>query len=105
MSLSLDEFCGKIIDRILLAESHEEVGWVSGAAMQRLEDHHLNPPIIASFVAKIICELELFNPMDKNAQEWSNIRMARIQFKRIRQQLRASVGSAGQDASNMLSNL
>jgi hypothetical protein len=92
MSLSLDEFRCKLINKVLFAESQEEVMRFSIAAMKGLEHHQVNPHIVIRFVDKIISELESFSPMDKNAQQWSNISMAKMQFWRIKQQLSASVG-------------
>ena len=84
MSSSLDEYRCKLINKILFANSQEEVMRFCDAAMKAQEHHKLDGHIIARFVEKIISELEQFNPMDKDAQQWSNIQMARIQFKRFK---------------------
>ena len=90
MPLSLDEYRCKLVNKILFACSQEEVKRFCDAAMKSLEHHKVNGHIIARFVNKVINELEQFNPMEKDAQQWSNIRMARIQFNRIKQQLSAT---------------
>ncbi len=87
MSLSLDEYRCKLINKILFAGSHEEVKRFCDAAMKGLEHHDVNGHIVARFVEKIISELEQFNPMDKDAQQWSNIQMAKILFNRIKQRI------------------
>lgn len=87
MSLSLDEYRCKLINKILFAGSQVEVRRLCDASMKGLEQHKVNGHIVARFVDKMISELEQFNPMNKDAQQWSNIRMARIQFNRIKQQI------------------
>lgn len=90
MPLSLDEYRYKLINKILFAGSQEEVKRFCDVAMKGLEHHKVNGHIIARFVNKVINDLEQFNPMEKDAQQWSNIQMARIQFNRIKQQLSAT---------------
>lgn len=89
MSLSLDEYRCKLINKVLFADSQEEVKRFCDAAMKGLEHHEVNGHIVARFVEKIISELEQFNPMDKDAQQWSNIQMAKIHFNRIKMRLTA----------------
>jgi hypothetical protein len=91
MSPSLDEYRCKLINKILLADSQEEVKRFCDAAMKALEHHKVNGHIVARFVEKIISELEQFNPMDKDAQQWSNIHMARIVLKQIKKNQEATL--------------
>ncbi|MBK5272128.1 MAG: hypothetical protein JJE22_14055 [Bacteroidia bacterium] len=91
MPLSLDEFRCKLINKILFAGSQNEVKRFCNAVMSALEHHKVNGHIIVRFVDKVISELELFNPMQKDAQQWSNIQMAKIQFNRIKKQISATV--------------
>jgi len=91
MPLSLDEYRCKLINKILFADSQVEVKRYCDAAMKGLEHHKVNGHIAVRFVDKVIGELEKFNPMKKDAQQWSNIQMARIQFNRIKQQINATV--------------
>ncbi len=90
MSLSLDEYRCKLINKILCAGSQEEVKRFCDAAMKGLENHKVNGHIAVRFVEKMISELERFNPMDKDAQQWSNILMAKIQFNRIKHRISAT---------------
>lgn len=91
MSLPLDEYRCKLINKILFACSQDEVKRFCDAAMKGLEHHKVNGHIVIRFVDKVISELEQFNPMKKDAQQWSNIQMARIHFNRIKQQIGATV--------------
>jgi len=90
MPLTLNEYRDKLINKILLAGSQEEVKRFCHAAIKGLEQHKINGHIIARFADRMISELEQFDPLKKNAQQWSNIRMARIEFNRIKQQINAT---------------
>lgn len=91
MSLSLDEYRTKLINKILFAASQEEVKRFIDAAIKALEQGKVNGHIISRFIEKIISDFELFNPMEKEAQQWSNIKFARILFNRIKKDLNAAV--------------
>ena len=87
MSLSLDEYRCKLITKIMFSASQREVERFCDAAMKGLEHHRVNDHIIARFADKMINELEQFDPMKKDAQQWSNIQLAKILFKRIKQKI------------------
>lgn len=91
MSLSLNEFTAKLINNILFAASQEDVKRFTDAAMKALEQNKVNGHIRVRFVNRVIGKLELFNPVNKNAQQWSNIKIAGIFFNRIKQDLNAPV--------------
>jgi hypothetical protein len=40
--------------------------------------------VILEFIDSITGILDQFNPMNKTPQQWSNIKMARIQFRQVR---------------------
>jgi len=84
MSLTIDECRYKLIDKILFAYSQDEVKRYIETAMKGLQEHKVNGHIIARFVEKTAQHLEEFSPMSHNAQQWSNIKMARIQFHHIK---------------------
>ena len=84
MSLSLPDYRAKLISKIMLSNSQVEVKRFIDTAMTSLEKYKLNGFIIDRFVDKTIDELETFTPMNQEPQQWSNIRMARIVFNRIR---------------------
>ncbi len=87
MSLSLDDYSTKLINKILFATSQEEVKRVIDNAVKALEQYKVNGHIVVRFIDKISSELDLFNPMNKDAQQWSNIKISRIQFFRIKRNL------------------
>ncbi len=84
MALQLNEYRTKLIDKILFARSQEEVKRYIDAALKALIQNQVNGHIIARFIEKILSELESFNPMNKDAQQWSNIKMAIILFTRLK---------------------
>jgi hypothetical protein len=84
MSLTLNEYTAKLINKILFAGSQEEVKRFIDAAMKALEQNKVNGHLIARFIDKMAGELEQFNPMNKDAQQWSNIRYSKIIFNRMK---------------------
>jgi hypothetical protein len=93
MSFSADEYRTKLINKILLAASQEEVRACIDTAMKAFEHSEANRSSIPGFIEKIIHDLELFNPLKKEAQQWSNIKFARILFNRIRNTANAPISS------------
>ncbi len=84
MSLSLDEYRTKLINIILLAGSQEEVSNFIQKANITLAKSKAIGQLKASFYEEIIKDLSSFSPMEKNAQQWSNIKVAIILFNRLK---------------------
>ena len=78
----LDEYRTKLINKIMFATSQEDVKCLIDTAMNTLELHKVHGHIISRFNEKILSDLEMFNPMKKEAQQWSNIKFAKIIFNR-----------------------
>lgn len=87
MPLSLTDYRTKLLSKIMLASSQEEVKRYIDTAMKSLEQYKLNGHIISRFVDKIIDDLELYSPLNKDEKQWSNIKMARICFNQIKRKL------------------
>ncbi len=87
MSLSLTEYRIKLITKIMFASSQNEVKRYIDASVKSLEQNKLNGHIITRFTDKMLDELESFSPLNKEAQQWSNIKMARICFNQIKRKL------------------
>lgn len=87
MLVPMDEYRVKLINDLVFAASQDEVKSLINASIRVLEENKVNSHIISRFIERIINELELFNPMKKDAWQWSNIKLARILFKRLRGQL------------------
>lgn len=84
MPITLNDYRCKLINKILFAASQEEVGSFIDAAMKGLEENKVNGHIVYRIVNMLIYDLEQFNPMDKNAQQWSNIKLARTLFNKLK---------------------
>ena len=91
MSLSLNEYRTKLINHILYSKSQDEVNRYINAAIKALEQNKVNGHIINRFVDKILSELDEFSPMNNDAQHWSNIKMAKILFNRIKSKMNTQV--------------
>lgn len=86
MSVKLNEYRTKQINNILNATSQEEVRTSIDTTIRMLKQNQLHTMAIPGFVEEVIAQLELFNPMNKNAQQWSNIQVAKIFFYRLKNQ-------------------
>ena len=84
MTLSLDEYRFKLVNTILLANSQQEVKRFSDDAMKELMHHKIEGPRITQFLDRILGDLGEFTPMNKDSQQWSNIKMAIIHFNRLK---------------------
>jgi hypothetical protein len=91
MSLLSDEYCTNFLEKILFSASQEGVKRIIDVTIKDLEQRKAGTYIIASFVDKITIELDSLNPMNKDAQQWSNIKIARIQFFRIKRNLESTI--------------
>ena len=87
MSNTIDDYRCKLINKILFAQSQDEVKRFVEAAMKGLQAHNVNKHIIARFIEKMLQHLGEFNAMNQDAQQWSNIKMARIQFNQVKRSL------------------
>lgn len=87
MALSVKEYQEKLINKIALAASQQEVGELCDSVMKKLETLKVNIYIAAQFVNKLLRELESFKPDEKKVQQWINIHRARIYFDVVRLQL------------------
>jgi hypothetical protein len=74
----------KLLKEILSAGSQEDVKRLIKEGVLLLEKNGINDQIICQLVSKLIKELDLFSPIKKNAQQWSNIKIAKIQLFRIK---------------------
>ncbi len=87
MPAALNEFRTKLVNNILVAASQQQVDNIIDAAMKQLEIKKVNKNNKVLFVDHIIEQLHLFSAMKKDAQQWSNISMAKILFNRIKNEL------------------
>ncbi len=91
MSATINEYSAKLINKILPAASQEEVKKMIDESMNGLEQKKIIGEMAINFVDHMVTELELLSPMNKDAQQWSNIQLSKIIFHRIRHQFTAIV--------------
>ena len=78
MLTSLIEIRADLITKIKVASSQNEVKYMIDKAMQKLEENKIAGNMVSGFTDNMLSELESFSPMNKDAQQWSNIKMAMI---------------------------
>jgi hypothetical protein len=84
MSITIDDYRCKLINKILFSSSPDEARRFINVAMKSLEEHKVNGYIIVRFIDKMILDLEQFDPANKNEEQRNNIKMAGILFKQIK---------------------
>lgn len=77
----------RLITEILFACSQEEVKDCVENALQDFSRNKTEDHLIRQFIDTSLEELEGFSPMNKDALQWSNIKIARIYFFRLKQEL------------------
>lgn len=85
MTESINNFHGRLINKIMVAASQEEVRILIDTAIAYLEESKINGYLIVQFINEATKELEQFNPIKETAQGWSNIKMALIHFRKVMQ--------------------
>lgn len=88
MPLSLQEYQAKLISKILLSKSHDEVKRYIDTAVKKLEEHGIDGHIVARFIDKTMDELEGFSPVNETVEQWSNIKIAKVLLFRIQRQMK-----------------
>lgn len=89
MSILLDEYKTKLVNKILFATSQDDVKHFVDKAIKDLRE--IDDHVVSGFIENIHYDLALFNPMTKDAQQWSNIKMAIILFNRFRNKLNSAI--------------
>ena len=83
MAQPSDEYRIKLINKILFATSQEQVKGSIDEAIQAMEQNKVNKHLIARFTTRMINDLESFDPMNKEAQQWANIKSAKVLLNRV----------------------
>lgn len=85
MTLPLDTYQRTLISEILLVTTQDEVKKCCDSVVEQLQYHKVHGHIVMRFLDKVISELEGFSPMNRSAEQWSNIKTARVYLNRIKQ--------------------
>lgn len=72
-----------LIQQILSAKSQEEVMKLIDASIKWTRADLLGEPGLRSFVDRTLNEIRQSDPLNKSAEQWSNLKMAKIYFNRI----------------------
>jgi hypothetical protein len=91
MPHTFDAYSTNLVNDILWASSQEEVNDLIAATMIVIEQKETDLLKRVALVERLKDELSLFNPFNKDAQQWSNITLARILLNRYLQQQRVVV--------------
>ena len=78
---SQDNDRSTLIQQILSAKSQDEVKRVIDTSLKTTRPD----PVIRSFVDRVLSDILQSDPMNQSAEQWSNLKMAKIYFNRIRQ--------------------
>lgn len=87
MPISLNDSGKALINKILVAESQQEVKQCIDNLLGKMKQRNDSAANVAGFVDSTVHHLENLNPMDKDAMQWSNIKMARIHLQHIKRAL------------------
>lgn len=84
MVAAINTFCCKLINKLLFADSHDEMQTIIYTAVKELKEHTVHNYIIGRLLDKTIESLGDMKPYDNNSQQYANIKMSKIaltQFK------------------------
>jgi translation initiation factor IF-3 len=86
-----DDYRYRLINMILFASSQEQVKTIIDDMTREMEEKKVNKHIVARQLGKVISDLDSFNPVEKQAQQWNNIKLARILLRRKWTQLHSPI--------------
>jgi hypothetical protein len=84
MSLTLSEYRNKMVAKLLGAPGHNEVKRFINAGMRGLNAHQVHGHTIINFIDKALGDLNAFSPMNYDARQWANIKLARVLFRQLK---------------------
>jgi hypothetical protein len=87
MSMTINDYRCKLINKILFSNTQEEVKRYIDAAMRGLSMHKVNGHLVTRFADRTSRDLAAFSPMDYGTQQWTNIKMARMHFNQLKSSL------------------
>ena len=77
MPVNIDDHRCKLIDKILLANSHNEVQISIYTPVKELKEHRVHNYIIRKFLDKTIESLQDVKPCNHNSHQYINIKMSK----------------------------
>lgn len=91
MAPQSDDYRNRLINMILFAYSQERVKMIIDDVSREMDEKKVNKHIVVRQVGKLISDLDSFNPVEKQAQQWNNIKLARILLRRKWTQLHSPI--------------
>lgn len=92
---NLDDYRHKLIEKIIQADSLEEIKWRLIGAVDDLKDHELNGHLIHRFIDKSINQLNGLSLLDADIKTGLNSKFAKTQLELIKRR------SVGENTSNV----
>jgi hypothetical protein len=81
---NLDDYRHKLIDKIIGAESLEEIKWLLSGAVNDLKDHELNGHLMDRFIDKSIDQLNGLGLLHADIKIGLNSKFAKTQLELIK---------------------
>ena len=78
MPPTINEYSVKLINKILPAASQEDVKKIIDECMNALEQKKVTGQVLLKFADNMVTQLDQLSPMNKDAQQWSNIQLSKI---------------------------
>ena len=78
MPATIDACCCKLTNKLLFADSQDEIQTFIYTAVKELKEHKVHNYIIRRFLDKTIESLEDIKPCDNHSQQYANIKMSKI---------------------------
>lgn len=79
----LDEYRAALINKILSASSQQEVKYCIDEAINEMEKAGMDTGQVERFTRKTMFDLGSFDPLGKEAQQWANIKSAKVLLNRV----------------------
>ncbi|TWI83801.1 hypothetical protein IQ13_1919 [Lacibacter cauensis] len=86
MPHTFDAHITSLVNDILWASSQQEISDLMAATIIIIEQKEADQQKRNTIVERLKEELSLFNPFNKDAQQWSNIKLAKILLNRYLQE-------------------
>ena len=78
MPATIDACCCKLTNKLLFANSQDEVQTIIYTAVKELKEHKVHNYIIRRLLDTTVENLQDFKPCDYHSQQYANIKMSKI---------------------------
>ena len=88
----MDELRAKLNKQILSSATQQSVKHAIDEALDNLVRYKIPANTFSGFIRKMICDLDIYDPMSKTRTQWTNIKIARMHFLQIQWELKIEAG-------------